>query len=89
MIKVSYASQAHKLQMAPVEFRIQTIVFHMIMEIHALISYMDGITPRITKLHTNKLNQMDKKVLIVILKMVKIVYLYPILLVNLGINQNV
>ena len=54
MIKVFYASQALQLQMAHVEFRIQTFVYLMIMEKHVLILLMDGIIRKIIKLHTNK-----------------------------------
>jgi hypothetical protein len=89
MIRVLYASQALKLQMVPVEFRILIIVNQMIKAKHALIPYLDGITLKIIKLFTNKLSQMEIRELTASQKMALIVYFYRTLLVNFVINLNV
>lgn len=88
MIRELYASQALKLQMVPVEFRILIIVNQMIKAKHALIPYLDGIILKIIKLFTSKLSQMEIKEPTASQKMELIVYFYLILLVNFVINLN-
>ena len=88
MIRELYASQALKLQMVPVEFRILIIVNQMIKAKHALIPYLDGIILKIIKLFTCKLSQMEIKEPTASQKMELIVYFYLILLVNFVINLN-
>jgi hypothetical protein len=61
----------------------------MIMEIHVLISYQDGITLKIMLMYIYKMSQTEELDLIVILEMANNVNNFQILHASFLINQNV